>query len=163
MDGIVKVQGRDYETVAYRIRKMRADHKDWQIHTDMLVCDEQKVIFKAEICDSAGVTIGTGHAEEFRGQGRINATNAVENAETSAIGRALATAGWLADHVASADEMLSPKMTATKPDPKATNYKAQFEAVASEDELKTLWAAIPKTLRLAVTEYKDAAKERVMK
>jgi hypothetical protein len=71
--------------------------------------------------------------------------------------------GWLADHIASADEMLSPKMTAPKPDPKATNYKAQFEAVKSEDELKTLWAAIPKNLRLAVTEYKDAAKDRVMK
>jgi hypothetical protein len=109
------------------------------------------------------VTIGTGHAEEFRGQGRINATNAVENAETSAIGRALATAGWLADHVASADEMLSPKMTAPKPTPKADNLKVKFDEVKTEDELKSLWESIPKNLRLAVTEYKDAAKSRVMK
>jgi len=163
MDGIVKVQGRDYETVAYRIRKMRADHKDWQIHTEMLICDEQKVIFRAEICDAAGVTIGTGHAEEFRDKGRINSTNAVENAETSAIGRALATAGWLADHIASADEMLSPKMVAPKPDAKTANLKTQFETAKTIDDVQTLWNAVPKNLRLAVAEFKDAAKERVTK
>lgn len=163
MDGIVKIGGKDYQTVAYRIKKMRADHRDWQIHTELLVHDADRVVFRAEVADASGVTIATGHAEEFRAQGRINATSALENAESSAIGRALAHAGWLGSDIASADEMLSPKMTAPKPAPKVDNYKTQFDAVKTEDELKSLWESIPKNLRLAVTEYKDEAKARVMK
>jgi hypothetical protein len=163
MDGIVKIGGKDYQTVAYRIKRMRADHRDWQIHTDLLVHDAERVVFRAEVADASGVTIATGHAEEFRAQGRINATSALENAESSAIGRALAHAGWLGSDIASADEMLSPKMTAPKPTPKADNLKVKFDEVKTEDELKSLWESIPKNLRLAVTEYKDAAKARVMK
>jgi hypothetical protein len=37
--------------------------------------------------------IATGYAEEVRGQGNVNRTSHVENAETSSIGRALANAG----------------------------------------------------------------------
>ena len=163
MDGIVKIGGKDYQTVAYRIKKMRADHRDWQIHTELLVHDAERVVFRAEVADASGVTIATGHAEEFRAQGRINATSALENAESSAIGRALAHAGWLGSDIASADEMLSPKMQAPKPDAKAANLKTQFEAAKTIDEVQTLWNAVPKNLRLAVAEFKDAAKERVTK
>jgi hypothetical protein len=40
------------------------------------------------------VRIATGYAEEVRGAGNVNKTSHVENCETSAIGRALANAGY---------------------------------------------------------------------
>jgi len=49
--------------------------------------------------------VGTGHAEEIRGQGPVNRTSALENCETSAIGRALAAIGLSGGEYASANEM----------------------------------------------------------
>jgi len=44
-------------------------------------------------------------AEEIRGQGMVNTTSALENAETSAIGRALASLGLAGGEYASANEL----------------------------------------------------------
>ena len=44
-------------------------------------------------------------AEEIRGQGLVNTTSALENAETSAIGRALASLGLAGGEYASANEL----------------------------------------------------------
>jgi hypothetical protein len=49
--------------------------------------------------------LATGHAEEIRGQGQVNSTSALENAETSAIGRALAALGCSGGEFASANEL----------------------------------------------------------
>lgn len=54
---------------------------------------------------SDSVVLATGHAEEIRGQGQVNSTSALENAETSAIGRALASLGLSGGEFASANEM----------------------------------------------------------
>jgi hypothetical protein len=52
----------------------------------------------------------TGHASEVFGSTEINETSALENAETSAVGRALAFAGYgITGSVASADEVISAK------------------------------------------------------
>ena len=48
---------------------------------------------------------GTGYAEEYRSSSKINRTSAMENAETSAIGRALAACGLAGTEYASADEV----------------------------------------------------------
>ena len=45
--------------------------------------------------------VGAGMAEEIRGQGMVNTTSALENAETSAIGRALASLGLAGGEYAS--------------------------------------------------------------
>ena len=47
----------------------------------------------------------TGHAHEIRGANKINSTSYVECAETSAIGRALASAGWGGTEFCSANEL----------------------------------------------------------
>ena len=49
--------------------------------------------------------ISTGYAEEKRNASRINQTSAVENCETSAVGRALAFCGFTNDQMASAEEL----------------------------------------------------------
>lgn len=104
--GIVNLKGKDYQTVALRIQLMREKHSDWSILTDVLYCDDNRVMVKASIVNENGRTIATGHAEEYRGSSNVNKTSAIENCETSSIGRALAAAGWLGGgEFASADEV----------------------------------------------------------
>jgi hypothetical protein len=86
----------DYETVEERLVKYWKDHPDGQIHTKLLEQSANRFIVLAEIyrteADSRPWT--TGLAEEtVQGRG-VNATSALENCETSAIGRALANAGY---------------------------------------------------------------------
>ena len=52
-----------------------------------------------------GIVIATGHAEEKRTASRINQTSALENCESSAIGRMLAVCGVTNDQIASAEEV----------------------------------------------------------
>ena len=86
----------DYETVEERLVKYWKDHPDGQIHTRLLEHTSGRFIVEASIyrteADARPWT--TGLAEEtIQGRG-VNATSALENCETSAIGRALANAGY---------------------------------------------------------------------
>ena len=103
--GIVNIHGREYETVAYRIHKFRDAHPTWTLRTSIVHRDLESVVISAEILDETGRLVANGHAEEFRSDGKINATSALENAETSAIGRALAAFGIGGTEFASADEV----------------------------------------------------------
>ena len=86
----------DYETVEERLIKFWKDHPDGQIQTRLLESTVSRFIVEASIfrteADPRPWT--TGLAEEtVQGRG-VNATSALENCETSAIGRALANAGY---------------------------------------------------------------------
>jgi hypothetical protein len=106
MTGIVKIGKNEYKTVALRVNEFLASdhHKDWSIETD-LIADGTNVVIKATIKDSDGRVRGTGYAEEVRGSSNINKTSAVENCETSSIGRALAAVGFAGTEYASANEV----------------------------------------------------------
>ena len=109
-EGIVDIHGKEYKTVAYRTNEVRAEYKikdGWGIETQMLENDAEKVIMYAKLVDPNNKIAGSGHAEEFRKASRINKTSALENAETSAIGRALAAAGFAGTEFASADELVN--------------------------------------------------------
>ena len=103
--GIVTIHGKEYQTVARRIEDFRATHPAWTIQSELLARDENTVVVKAEILDENGRVISTGFAEESRSASKINKTSAVENAETSAVGRALAFFGMGGTEIASADEV----------------------------------------------------------
>jgi len=60
---------------------------------------------KGNNTDKDNRKVGAGMAEEIRGQGMVNTTSALENAETSAIGRALASLGLAGGEYASANEL----------------------------------------------------------
>ena len=72
--------------------------------TEVVSITENKVVVKATASIN-GVVLATGHAEEDRKASRINTTSALENAETSAVGRAAAFLGVTNDNIASADEV----------------------------------------------------------
>jgi len=106
MNGIVKIHNKEYKTVALRVTEFLASptHKDWSIETD-LISDGTNVVMKSTIKDVDGRVRGTGYAEELRGSTNINKTSAVENCETSAIGRALSAVGFGGTEYASANEV----------------------------------------------------------
>lgn len=103
-NGIYNIRGDEYNTVALRIHNFRNDHPDWSIVTKIIQNDDA-VIVNAEIRDESGRVLATGHAEERRGSNNINKTNAIENCETSAVGRALAFLDYGGKNIASAEEM----------------------------------------------------------
>lgn len=119
--GIVNIHGREYKTVALRVQEFHEKYgKDgFGIITEILARDEVQCCVKASIVASDGRMCATGHAEEFRQSGQINRTSALENAETSAIGRALAAFGLGGSEFASANEVqaaISQQNTRIKPE-----------------------------------------------
>ena len=102
--GVVKIHGKEYKTVALRVNEFREEHQSFGIDTDV-VCNAELVVIKATITNPEGRVIATGYAEEMRGSTQINKTSALENCETSAIGRALACFGFAGEEYASANEV----------------------------------------------------------
>ena len=104
--GVKQRGGKMYTQVVHRMEAFRQVFgTDFGVDTTVLVDDGNKVVIKAIITNSDGMVIGSGMAEEIRGQGHVNTTSALENAETSAIGRALASIGLAGGEYASANEM----------------------------------------------------------
>lgn len=103
--GVVQIHGREYETVALRIQKFRASHSDWTLETEIIERSDEAVVMRAKITDATGRLRATGHSEEYRHTSQINRTSALENAETSAIGRALAALGFGGTEFATANEV----------------------------------------------------------
>ena len=100
----VNIHGKEYKTVAERVNDAHDKTKGkLSISTDLVSWEDGVVIVKATI-DIDG-NIFTGHAYEREDSTQINRTSALENCETSAIGRALAAAGFGGTEYASANEV----------------------------------------------------------
>jgi hypothetical protein len=86
----------DYEPVEVRLEKFIKDYPAFRIATELEVVEATRYIVKAYLFKDAqdGVAWATGYAEETVTSRGVNQTSALENCETSAIGRALANAGY---------------------------------------------------------------------
>ena len=102
----VNIRGKEYRTVGERVPLFREEHPDFGVVTEILEANDALVVMKASIIDRDGFVLATGHAEEVRESSNINRTSAMENAETSSIGRALASYGIGGSEYASADELV---------------------------------------------------------
>ena len=111
----VKIHGKDYRTVAERVELFHQNHKQSEksITTEILHNDESTVMMKTTV--TVGESTYTGHAVEVYNSSMINKTSALENCETSAIGRALASAGLGGTEFASADEVTNAIAQQNKP------------------------------------------------
>ena len=106
LDGnTISIHGKSYAQVSLRIavaRRVLGSAMD--IISKIQHMDKDSVVMQADIfIDDKHVA--TGHAEEKRTASKINMTSALENCETSAIGRALAFLGFISDGIASAEEV----------------------------------------------------------
>jgi len=101
----ISIHGKSYATVALRVaiaRRVLGTALD--VVTKIVSIDKETVVMQADIFID-GKHVSTGHAEENRKASRINTTSALENAETSAVGRMAAFLGVTNDNIASAEEV----------------------------------------------------------
>lgn len=88
------IKGKDYAPVNERVRAFRSIYPNGGITTQIISQTETDVIVKATVYDERGEVIATGHASENKNASNINRNGAMlENAETSAVGRALGFLG----------------------------------------------------------------------
>jgi hypothetical protein len=124
----------DYEPVEVRLEKFIKDYPSFRIATELEVVEASRYIVKAYLFKEAsdGVAWATGYAEETVTSRGVNQTSALENCETSAIGRALANAGYAPKGKRPSREEMS-KVVATKVvTPSVT--KPPVQEVKSDDQ-----------------------------
>lgn len=104
------IHGKEYAEVNQRIKAFRMVFPDGFIVTHMVSNEDGVCVFRADVGyyndNGEPFVIGNGTAFEKQTASKINATSYIENAETSAVGRALGMAGFGIDtSVASAEEV----------------------------------------------------------
>ena len=107
----INIKGKNYVPVVERLKEFRSSEnfKDWSLETEWLSITQEVATCRVIIRDENGVLKSTGTAMELRDEksSLVNKTSHVENAETSAIGRALGNLGigLDGDEVASYEEV----------------------------------------------------------
>ena len=143
----------DYETVEVRLEKFIKDFPDFRVETELVSFTNDRYIVKAWIyrtfADST--PFSSGLAEETISSRGVNATSALENCETSAIGRALANAGYASKGKRpSKEEMVKVART------KLAEPKQDYIPVVKEDDPWTIKTVpMPITSEQAVNTVKE--------
>ena len=155
----------DYETVEERLTKFWKDNPDGRIETKLLEASPSRFIVGSSVYRKSDDSApwATGLAEEtVQGRG-VNATSALENCETSSIGRALANAGYATKGKRPTREEMS-KVAAKsaaqnaieEAKAKMANTSKEYVPVAKEDDPWTIRDAAPAaTVDEAVAMVKD--------
>ena len=154
----------DYETVEERLAKFWKDHPEGRIETKLIVnTPTQYIVWSAIYRDSADVQPwATGLAEEtVQGRG-VNATSALENCETSSLGRSLANAGYATKGKRASREEMQKVAKGAEVKAKVEEVKAKMAETAKEyvpvekaDDPWTQWEAAPvQTMEQAVETVK---------
>ena len=155
----------DYETVEERLIKFWKDHPDGRIDTKIIEASAtrfivQAYIYRTEVDQHAW---SSGLAEETISGRGVNATSALENAETSAIGRALASAGYATKGKRPSREEMSKvaksqevKATIDEVKAKMADTSGTYIPVVKEDDPWTIKpATMPPTMGEAVATVKE--------
>ena len=136
-----------YSTVAERLAQFHQDHPDGRIVTEWEnhyedVSGQRTWVIKAYAYPTAGdqankLPKSTGYAFEKDGTGGANATSALENAETSAIGRCLMVMGYSMNKEPNA---LASREEMEKVARGSKDYIAEADKLTDKDALRALWA-----------------------
>jgi hypothetical protein len=142
----------DYETVEDRLAKYWKEHPDGRISTVLVEATATRFIVQAYIyrTEADQQPWSSGLAEEtVQGRG-VNATSALENCETSAIGRALATAGYATKGKRPSREEMQKVAKGVQVATQVAEVKAkmadtskEYVPIAKEDDPWTTWESTP--------------------
>jgi hypothetical protein len=138
----------DYEPVEVRLEKFIKDYPDFRISTELEVIETNRYVVKAYLFKTAtdNVAWATGLAEETVTSRGVNQTSALENCETSAIGRALANAGYAPKGKRPSREEMTKVVKAPAPtvekDYWTTPFGEQDESLKKVDAPVTIDAAL---------------------
>ena len=166
-NGIVKIHGKEYKTVALRVNEFResAIYKGWSIMTEIVKIDDDQCVIKTQIVNPESKIVATGHAQEFRKASQINGTSYVENCETSSIGRALACLGLAGSEFASANEVVNAIHQQTNPvkelvtEAALTVAKNKLLDASKEGKLKEAFFALTPAVQEELREYANDLKK----
>ena len=158
----VNIHGKSYRLVAERVDLFHSEYnnEDTSIITEIIDNNSETVLIKATI--TIGSRTYTGHAQETYGSSMINNTSALENCETSAIGRALASAGFGGGEFASADEVagaISQQNSNVKTKPpvkKASNNDFKSKDLVWDDDMRSNTLDFGKWKELSWEEVDDS-------
>ena len=147
-----------YATVAERLAMMEKDFPDYRLETHEYSTAEDRAkgvwrvkatLYLTREDQVDGLPKATGHAFEIDGQAGANATSALENCETSAVGRCLALASnkWTGNKddatksLASREEMEKVARGPVKAEPVAVpdEFLVRVDAAVSIEELHSFW------------------------
>ena len=142
----IKLKGdKSYAEVGERVKAFREKYGDsGQLITSIITNDSEKLVTPTPAIVN-GVCLGTGLAEEIRGSTQVNKSSALENCETSSMGRAISFAtGFMSDgsKIASTDEIQNAIVQQSQVDAHLKTMKtlvvyvstAFKEAIGQEDE-----------------------------
>jgi len=135
----------NYATVAERMEQLKRDYPDYRIITENLTTEADRsrstwvvkaTLFLSDGDQAAGLAKATGHAFEIDGQGMANKTSALENAESSAIGRCLMVAGYA---MSKDGKTLASREEMEKVNRNQENWLEQASKLKTVDELRRLY------------------------
>ena len=137
----------DYETVESRLEKWWKDYPDGRVATKIEQATDTRYIVSAELykTEADAKACATGLASESISDRGVNSTSALENCETSAIGRALANAGYAAKGKRASREEMS----------KVEQFKPKYGRPGSKS------AAMEMALHIVDTQPKDNSNEPI--
>lgn len=152
-DKAIKIQGKSYVLVSDRILYFNETYKEGCITTDLMKYEDKQIIIKATVYPEwlQGRTF-TGYSQSIEWQGYINKTSALENAETSAVGRALAMMGiGVIDSIASVDEINKAKWAEDAENKQLVDWKPPYKK-KNIDELEKNMKNFPWTYKMTLEE-----------
>lgn len=132
----IDIKGKKYVLVSDRVLYFNEHYPNWSIQTTRESAGDMEIVKAFVVPDMEQPNrMFTWYSQAKRGDGFINKTSALENAETSAVGRALAMMWiWVIDSIASVDEINKAEAAALKKWPSKFKYESRFQKAISNTE-----------------------------